>query len=144
FRGLGQLLPRRLAPEPRLQRTPDTRKLEPALVDVRRHADRRRLVRDRALTGLPDPPGGVRRELEAAPPVELLDGTVEPDDAVLDQVEQWDVVSLIALGDRDHEPEVGVDHALLGRGIAALDPLRERYLFGRREQRIAARPVHEL
>ena len=52
-------------------------------------------------------------------------------------------MSLVALRDRDHEPEVGVDHPLLGRGVSALDPLGQRDLFGRGEQRIATGPVHE-
>ena len=63
-----------------------------ALVDVRRHADRAGLVRDRALAGLADPPGRVGRELEALAPVELLGGAVEADDPVLDQVAQRDAL----------------------------------------------------
>src|SRR5439155_23102096 len=82
-RTLGQLLPGRLALEPGLQLVADTRELHPPLVDVGRDADRRRLVRDRALACLTDPPGRVRRELVPAPPVELLDRPVEPDLAFL-------------------------------------------------------------
>jgi hypothetical protein len=52
-------------------------------------------------------------------------------------------VALVALRDRDHEAEVRVDHPLLGRGVAVLDPLRERDLLGRREQLVPAGPVHE-
>src|SRR6266571_5107202 len=44
------------------------------LDDVDGHADRPRLVGERARDRLPDPPGRVGRELEAAAPVELLDG----------------------------------------------------------------------
>ena len=102
-----------------------------------------RLVRDRALARLADPPGGVGRELEPAPPVELLHRAVEADDAVLDQVEQGQVVALVALGDRDHEAEVRVDHPLLRRRVAALDALRQRDLVRRGEQRVAAGAVHE-
>ena len=73
--------------ERRVKLARDPRDLHPPLVDVRRHPDRRRLVRDRPLTGLADPPGRVRGELVPAPPVELLDGAVQPDRAFLDQVE---------------------------------------------------------
>src|SRR5207237_10803794 len=51
-RGLGELLVRRLAAEPRPQLVRRTRELHAPLVDVDGHADRRRLVRDRALTRL--------------------------------------------------------------------------------------------
>jgi hypothetical protein len=52
-------------------------------------------------------------------------------------------VALVALGDRDHEAEVRVDHPLLGRRVAALDPLRECDLFGCGEQLILAGAIHE-
>ena len=140
---LGQLVTRGLAAQTGLQLPPRPRQLHAALLDVGGHADRPRLTGDRALARLSDPPGGVRRELEPTSPVELLDCAVQPDDAVLDQVEQRDVVSLVALRDRDHEPQVGVDHPLLGRGVTALDPLGQRDLFGCGEQRKATGPVHE-
>ena len=60
------------APERRLEFPCGRAQLVPPLVDVRRHADRPRLSCDRALHRLADPPGGVGRELEALPVVELL------------------------------------------------------------------------
>ena len=107
------------------------------------HADGAGLIGDGARHRLANPPGGVGRELEAAAPVELLDGTVQSDHALLDQVEQGQVASLVALRDRNDEAEVAVDHPLLRRGVAALDPLRQRDLLGRGQQREAAGPVHE-
>src|SRR4029453_8782460 len=95
---LGQLLARRLATELGLEPRLRARELDAPLVHVRRNADRRRLVRDRALARLANPPGGVGRELEALPPVELLDGTVEPDHALLDEIQQRQVLALVALG----------------------------------------------
>jgi hypothetical protein len=89
------------------------RQLDPALVDVGGNADRPPLIRDRALAGLPDPPGRIGRELEALAPVELLDRPVEADDALLDEVAERHSVATVALGDRDDEAEVGVDHPLL-------------------------------
>src|SRR5919204_6740309 len=59
-----------------------------ALDDVHRHADRPRVVRDGALHRLADPPRGVRRELVAAAPVELLDRAVQAERALLDQVQE--------------------------------------------------------
>src|SRR5262249_3022861 len=76
-------------------------------------------------------------------PVELLDRAVQSDHALLDQVAELQAVALVALGDRDHEAQVGVDHPLLRGDIATLDALRERDLLRRRQQRIAAGLVHE-
>ena len=142
-RSLGELLACWLAVELRDQLSTHTGQLQPALVDMRRHADRLRQVRDRTLAGLADPPGRVGRELEAAPPVELLDRAVQADDTFLNQVAEGHVVPLIALGDRDDQPQVRVDHPLLRREIPTLDPLGERDLLGRREQGIATGPGHE-
>jgi hypothetical protein len=74
---LGELVLRRLAAELDLEPARRARQLLLALDDVHRDADRARVVRDRALHRLADPPGRVRRELVAAAPVELLDGAVE-------------------------------------------------------------------
>src|SRR5215218_713906 len=111
-RSLGQLRPRRRPPELRLELRRSPTELQPALVDMRRHADRRRLVRDGALARLPDPPGGVGRELVAPAPVELLDGAVQPDHALLDEIAERQPMALVALRDRDHQAEVGIDHPL--------------------------------
>ena len=105
--------------------------------------DRARLVRDSALHGLPDPPGRVRRELEPAAPVELLDRPDQPDDPLLNQVEQRQVMALVALGDRDDEPEVRVDHPVLRLLVPALDPFRELDLLPRGQQRPAPGLVEE-
>ena len=43
----------------------------------------------------------------------------------------------VALRDRDDEPQVRVDHPLLGGEVAALDALRERDLVGGGEQLVA-------
>jgi hypothetical protein len=97
---------------------------------VHRHADRAGVIRHGALHRLADPPGRVRRELEAAPPVELLDCAVQAKRALLDQVQERDAEAAVALGDRDDQAQVGLDHPPLGGGIAALDRLRERDLLG--------------
>ena len=135
---LGELLLRRLAAELDLEPARGAAELLLPLDDVDRHADRARVVRDGALHRLADPPGRVRRELVAAAPVELLDGAVQAERALLDQVEEGDAEPAVALGDRDDEPQVRLDHAALGGQVAALDRLRERDLVGGGQQLVAA------
>ncbi len=110
---LGELVLRRLAAELDLEPPRRARQLLLALDDVHRHADRARVVRDRALHRLADPPGRVGRELVAAAPVELLDGAVQAERALLDQVEERHAEAAVALGDRDDEAQVRLDHAPL-------------------------------
>ena len=76
------------------------------VVDVDRDPDRARLVGDRARDRLADPPGGVGGELEALAVVELLDRAHQADRALLDQIEERQALVAVALGDRDHEPQV--------------------------------------
>ena len=52
-------------------------------------------------------------------------------------------MSAIPLGDVDDQPEIRVDHPLLGRAVAALDALRQRDFLRSGQQRIAADLVHE-
>src|SRR5205814_7627327 len=80
---------------------------------------------DAALHRLTDPPRRVRRELEALAVVELLGRADQPDDPLLDQVEQRQAVALVLLRDRHDEAEVRVDHQVLRLLVAALDLLRE-------------------
>src|SRR5581483_10321461 len=83
------------------------------------------------------------RELEASAPVELLDGADQAEHALLDEVEQSQVVALVALGDGDDEAEVRVDHPVLRRRVAALDPLRELDLLRRGQERVARHLLEE-
>ena len=108
-----------------------------AVVDVHRHADRAALVRDRPLHRLADPPRRVRRELQVAAPLELLDGAHQPDRALLDQIQEADAVAAVLLGDRHDQPQVGLDHPLLGCLVPRLDPLGELLLLVLGEQRRA-------
>ncbi len=88
------------------------------LVDLLDHvhgqADGARLVGHRAGEGLPDPPGGVRRELEALGVVELLDRADQPEVALLDEVGQTHPATGVLLGDADDQAQVGLEHVLLG------------------------------
>ena len=102
------------------------------------HADGARLVGDGPRDGLADPPGGVGRELVALAVVELLDRPDEPEVALLDEVEEGEPAAHVALGDRDHEAQVGLDEDGLGGHVAPLDALGERYLLRGRQQGYAA------
>ena len=121
LRLLGELLLGRRALQRRDELALGARDLLLALDDVHRDADRARLVRDAALHGLADPPRRVRRELEALAPVELLGGADQPDDPLLDQVEERQAVTLVLLRDRDDEPQVRVDEQVLRLLVAPLD-----------------------
>src|SRR6266508_4357370 len=118
---LGELVLRRLAPKLDLEPARRARQLLLPLDDMHRHADRAGVIRDGTLNRLADPPGRVRRELVAAPPVELLDRAVEAERALLDQVQEGDAEPAITLGDGDDQAQVGLDHAPLRDGIATLD-----------------------
>jgi hypothetical protein len=52
-------------------------------------------------------------------------------------------VALVAARLRDYEPQVRIDHPLLGLEVASLDPLRELDLLRRRQQRVAAGTTEE-
>ena len=116
----------------------DVHGLVELLDHVHRDADRARLVGDRARHGLPDPPGRVGGELVALAVVELLDCADEAERAFLDEVEEREAAAEVALGDRDDEAQVGLDHGLLGAHVAALDALGELHLLLGRQQRDAA------
>jgi hypothetical protein len=128
------LVRQRLAAELGAQLPLRTRDLVELLDDVHGHADRARLVGERARDRLPDPPRCVRRELEALAIVELLRRANEPDRAFLDQVEERQALVSVPLRDRDDEPQVRLDHLLLRTVVAALDPLCELNLLCSREQ----------
>jgi hypothetical protein len=54
--------------------------------------------------------------------------------ALLDQVEEAEAAAQVALGDRDDQAQVGLDHLPLRQHVAALDPLRQLDLLGGGEQ----------
>ena len=69
---------------------------------------------------LPDPPGGIGRELVAAAILELVDRLHQADIAFLDQVEELQAAIVVFLGDRDDEAQVRLHHLLLGLARLAL------------------------
>src|SRR6266545_4469375 len=94
---------------------------------VHRDADRTGLVRDGSGNRLADPPRRVRGELVAPAILELVDRLHQTDVPLLDQVEELEPSIRIFLRDRDHQPEVGLDHLLLGDGRLALALLDDRH-----------------
>ena len=87
------------------------------------------MVRHGALHRLTDPPRRIRRELEATPPVELLDRAVQPERSLLNQIEERDAESAVPLRDRDDQSQVRLDHVALRGQVAALDALCELHLL---------------
>src|SRR5439155_23009480 len=104
--------------------------LEPGqrVAGVDGEADRTAGVGDAPRDGLTDPPRGVGRELEALPPVELLDGVHQAEVALLDQVEEGETRSLVLLGDGDDQPQVRLHERAL-RLLALSDRAAELTLL---------------
>jgi hypothetical protein len=68
---------------------------------------------------------------------------IEPERALLNQVEERDAVSAVPLRYRDDEPQVRLDHVLARSAIAAFDSLGERQLLDRREELVPADAFEE-
>ena len=75
---------------------------------------------------LADPPGGVGRELVALGVVELLDRADQAEVALLDQVQEQHAATGVALGQRDDEPEVGLEQVVLRPPAVLGDPVAGR------------------
>ena len=74
---------------------------------MHRDADGACLIRNGARDGLPHPPGCIGRKLIAAAVFKLVDGLHEADIAFLNQVEELEPAVGVALGDRNHQAQVG-------------------------------------
>ena len=92
-------------------------------------ADDATLLRDAAGDGLPHPPGGIRRELEALGVVELLDGADQAGVALLHEVEHRHLRPGVLARDRDDEAQVRLDELLL-RALAFLGDPPQLFLGG--------------
>ena len=131
---LAQLLVGGHAAETLGQALGDAHELVQPVPHVQGQPDRPRLVADGTEHRLADPPGGVGGELVAAAVVELLHRPDQPHRPLLDEVQERKPPAQVRLGDRDHQPQVGLDHLLLRPDVAALDPLGQRDLLVGREQ----------
>src|SRR5687767_12220370 len=101
---LGKLFRRGLAAEVLQHLALDAGQLVDDLDHVDRDPDGASLVGHRAGDRLPDPPGGVGRELVALGVVEFLDRADQTEVALLDQVQEQHAAARVALGQGDHEP----------------------------------------
>src|SRR5918995_3353022 len=124
-RDVGDLLRGGLAPQLRDELALGPADLVELLHHVDRDADRAGLVGQGTRDRLADPPRGVGRELEALAVVELLRRAYQTECALLDEVEERESLVPVVLRDGDDEPQVGLDHLLLGVEVAALDPASE-------------------
>jgi hypothetical protein len=111
---VGQLPCRRLAAQRLEHRGRAAGQRGQGVHEVGGEADRAALVGDAPADRLADPPRGVGRELEPLAVVELLDGPHEAEVAFLDEVEQRHAGGLVALGDRDDQPQVRLDELVAG------------------------------
>ena len=140
---VGDLLLGRLATELHGELTLDAVDLAMPLADVHGQADRAGRVLEAALDRLTDPEGRVRGELEALPPVELLRSADQAQHALLDEVTQGEALALVLTRHGDHQPQVRVDHPVLGDHVAPLDALGQHDLLGGGQQRVLPRLVEE-
>ena len=76
--------------------------------------DSARLIGERTADRLADPPGGIGRELVAAPVFKFVDRLHEADVSFLDQVQELQAAVGVFLRDRNHEAQVRLHHLLLG------------------------------
>src|SRR5690606_29804039 len=131
---LGELLDGRLAAVLLLEARARLAHLRERADAVLREADGAGLVRERLQDGLPDPPDGVRDELEAARLVEAARRLHEAVVPLADEVGEAEPLALVLLRHRDDEPEVGADELVQRLLIPLLDPLRELHFLLRSEQ----------
>src|ERR1700728_4676851 len=82
-------------------------------------ANRLGLISDGTRDRLADPPGGVSAELVAAPILELLDGSHQPDISLLDEVEHLESALRVSLRDGDNQAEVRLNELGPRRGGAS-------------------------
>ena len=75
------------------------------------------------LDGLTNPPVGVGREAEPLPPVVLVDGPVETEVALLDEVEERQAAADVLPGDRHDQSQVALDQPSARPGTVHGDPL---------------------
>ena len=105
---------------------------------VQRQPDDAALLGQRLQDALPNPPDGVRDELEAARLVELLGSLYQSQVALVDKVGQREALVLVLLGHADHEAQVGASQLLQRRTVALADALRQLHLFLHHDKVFAA------
>jgi hypothetical protein len=112
--------------------------------DVGREADGARVVGYGAGNGLADPPRRVGGEAVAHLGVELLDGPDQAGVPLLDEVLEGHAAPAVLLGDRDDEPQVGLDEPPAGLPITLMGAPAEVLLLVGFEQAAASDPAQVL
>ena len=102
----------------RLQRAARLQHLIELAHDVHRQPHQPRLMHQRALHRLADPPAGVGRETETALGLELADRVHQAEVAFLDEVAHRQAAAQVVLGDADDQPQVVLDHRLARLEVA--------------------------
>ena len=105
---------------------------------MHRQPHQTRLMHDRALDVLADPPRRIGREAEPALGLELADRMHQAEVAFLDQVGHRQAAAEIVLCDADNEPQVVLDHRLARCEVAESRACRSVELLLWRQQRCAA------
>ena len=80
---------------------------------MHRYANRAALVRQRPSDALPDPPCGIGRKPVTQSVFETLRGLDQTEVALLDQIQKRNASIRVALRNRDHQPQIGLDHVTL-------------------------------
>src|SRR5690606_8384557 len=93
--------------------------------DMNGQAHQFRLIDDRPLDELANPPGRVGTEAEPTLVIELLDGLDQPKITLLDDVGEGKSTVHVAFANADHQPQVRLNHLGSGLFIAGHDPLAE-------------------
>ncbi len=99
-----------------------TRKFVDHFDHVHGHADGACLIGHGSSDGLANPPRRVGGELEAFLPIEFLDGADQTEIAFLDQIEEQHAAAGVALGQRHHESQVGLQQVVLGAASVVRGP----------------------
>ncbi len=106
---------------------------------MHRNPDGARLVGDRTGDRLANPPCGIGREFIAAAIFEFINRLHQADIAFLNQVKELQAAIGVFLGNRNHQPQIRLDHFLFGArafALAPLDGLDDAAEFGDRQPHI--------
>ena len=106
-----------------------------ALHQMHRDADGPALIRDGPGDGLPDPPGGIGGELEAALRLKLLRCLHQAEVPLLDEVQERQSPAHIALCHRHHQPQVRLAQGAAGLFVPGLRGSGKVGFLLRRQQR---------
>ena len=88
---------------------------------MHRNADGSSLIGNGTADSLPDPPGGIRRELVTPAVIKLLHRSQQSNVSLLNQIQQVHPTPQVSLGHADHQAQIGLGQSAL-RLLACLDP----------------------